>query len=151
MRHKNVLDKFFYNKNKRDILYIHLMAIFLVGFVIFYFIYPLSSAFKNNQEKIYNRNIQVLDNLKVKKNVYLAQIVSLTKTIKKNSLIKNSLYKQKLFFDDLISLLDFAEFNKYKWAEFLKNIVQDAKNEGLKLISFENYFYNNDKNVTFIY
>jgi hypothetical protein len=114
MKHKNFLDKFFEQKNKKDILYIHIITIFLIGFVIYYFIYPISSDFKNKQVKSYNQNVQTLNRLKTKKNVFTAEIVNLTKNIKKLTLIKNSLYKQKIFFDDLVSLLDFAEFNKYK-------------------------------------
>lgn len=149
MKHKNFLDKFFEQKNKKDILYIHIITIFLIGFVIYYFIYPISSDFKNKQVKSYNQNVQTLNRLKTKKNVFTAEIVNLTKNIKKLTLIKNSLYKQKIFFDDLVSLLDFAEFNKYKWAEYVKKIVYDAKNEGLKLINFKNTLYS-DKNKEFI-
>jgi len=147
MKRKNFLDKFFENKTKKDIVYIHLLTIFLIGFIIYYFIYPVSSAFKNNEEKKYSQNTQTLNNLIMQKNVYIAQIANLNKNIKKLSLTKNSLYKQKVFFDDLVSLLDFAEFNKYKWAEYVKNIVYDSKKEGLKLISFENNIYN-DKNIS---
>jgi hypothetical protein len=75
-----------------------------------------------------------------------AQIINLNKTIKELSLTKTTLHKQKLFFDDLVSLLDFAEFNKYKWASYVKNVVKDAKNEGLKLIDFKNKLYNNNDN-----
>jgi hypothetical protein len=149
MKHKNFLDKFFEKKNKKDILYIHIMTIFLIGFVIYYFIYPISFDFRTNQEKNYNQNIQSLNNLKTQKNVYISQIGMLNKTIKKLILTKNSLNKQKLFFDDLVSLLDFAEFNKYKWADYVKSIVYDAKNEGLKLIDFTNTL-NTDKNGKFI-
>lgn len=149
MKHKNFLDKFFEQKNKKDILYIHIITIFLIGFVIYYFIYPISLSFKDIQRKTYNQNVQTLNKLKLQKNIFTVQIVNLTKTIKKLSLTKNALKKQKFFFDDLISLLDFAEFNKYKWAEYVKKIVYDAKNEGLKLINFKNTLYS-DKNNEFI-
>jgi hypothetical protein len=149
MKYQNFLDKFFENKSKKDIIYIHIMAIFLIGFVIYYFIYPMSSSFKDIQRKTYNQNVQTLNKLKLQKNIFTVQIVNLTKTIKKLSLTKNALKKQKFFFDDLISLLDFAEFNKYKWAEYVKKIVYDAKNEGLKLINFKNTLYS-DKNKKFI-
>jgi ArsR family metal-binding transcriptional regulator len=45
-----------------------------------------------------------------------------------------------------VSLLDFAEFNKYKWANYVKNVVDNAKNEGLKLIDFKNELYKDKKN-----
>jgi hypothetical protein len=147
MKHANFLDKFFDGKNKKDILYIHVTAIFLIGFLIYYFIYPISSDFKKKEEENYKQNVTTLNKLKTQKNIFTSQVISLTKRIKRLTLIKNSLYKQKLFFDDLISLLDFAEFDKYKWALYVKNIVYNAKNEGLKLIDFKNYLYNEkDKN-----
>jgi hypothetical protein len=143
MKQKNFLDKFFENKSKKDIIYIHIIAIFLIGFIIYYFIYPMTSSFEKKEKSKYNHNLQVLNNLKIKKNVYTAQIINLKKTIKKLSLQKMSLHKQKLFFDDLVSLLDFAEFDKYKWAKYMKGIVDNAKNEGLTLIDFTNILYDN--------
>ncbi|GAX87290.1 conserved hypothetical protein [Lebetimonas natsushimae] len=149
MKQKNFLDKFFENKTKKDILYIHIMTIFLIGFIIYYFIYPVSSSYQIRQKNNYSHNMEKLNKLKIQKNTFTVQIINLTKTIKKLSLKKISLHKQKLFFDDLVSLLDFAEFNKYKWANYVKNIVHDAKNEGLKLIDFKNELFN-DNNNTFI-
>jgi hypothetical protein len=146
MKHKNFLDKFFEKKNKKDIIYTHIIAIFLIGFIIYYFIYPITSSFEKKEESKYNNNLQVLNDLKTKKNVYTAQIINLKKTIKKLSLQKMSLHKQKLFFDDLTSLLDFAEFDKYKWARYMKDIVDNVKNEGLTLIDFTNIVYNNKNN-----
>ncbi|WP_024790023.1 hypothetical protein [Lebetimonas sp. JH292] len=145
MKNKNFLDKFFENKTKKDVLYIHIITIFLLGFIIYYFIYPLASSFKTKEEKNHQNNVQTLNHLKIQKNVYITQIANLRKTIKKLELSKNSLHKQKTFFDDLISLLDFAEFNKYKWAEYVRNIVYDAKNEGLKLMNFANSLYKDTK------
>jgi len=150
MKRKNFLDKFFKNKTKKEIIYIHLITILLIGFIIYYFIYPISSDFKKREEKKFSQNTQTLNNLIVQKNVYIAQIANLNKNIKKLTLTKNSLYKQKIFFDDLVSLLDFSEFNKFKWAEYVKNIVYDSKEEGLKLIKFENSIYNDKNSSSFI-
>jgi hypothetical protein len=149
MKQGNFLDKFFENKTKKDILYIHIMSIFLIGFIIYYFIYPVSSSFQKIQKKNYDQNIQTFNKLKIQKNIFSVQIIKLNNNIKKLSLEKNSLHKQKLFFDDLVSLLDFAEFNKFKWANYVKSIIHDAKNEGLKLINFYNTLYY-DNNNSFI-
>jgi hypothetical protein len=142
-RHKNFLDKFVEGKDKKEILYMHLAVILLIGFIIYYFIYPISASFKKNQEDTYNQNISTLESLKSKKNVYTMQVVSLTKVINKLNLTKTSLQKQKMFFNDLVSLLDFAQFDKYKWAAYVKNVVEDAKNEGLTLLDFANTLYDN--------
>jgi hypothetical protein len=142
MKHKNFLDEFFKNKNKKDILYIHIIAIFLIGFIIYYFIYPLSGSFQEREENNYKHNIQTLNNLNNKKNLTKLQIIKLNRYIKKLSSQKIVLHKQKQFFDQLVSLLDFAEFDKYKWVKYVKYIVYDSKNEGLQLIDFKNDLIN---------
>jgi hypothetical protein len=141
------LDALFEGKSKKDILYLYASVVLAIGFIIFYFIYPMSASFKEKEEKKYKENTQKLSQLKSQKNVFNAQIIMLTKQIKQISLQKNSLQKQKVFFDDLLNLLDFIEFDKYKWADYFKHIVDGAKEEGLDLIDFTNKIYNNDKNI----
>jgi uncharacterized membrane protein SpoIIM required for sporulation len=94
MKQKNFLDKFFENKTKKDILYIHIITIFLIGFIIYYFIYPISFSFIKTQKNNYNRNVQTLNQLKFRKNILIVRITNLNKTIKKLSLTKTLLHKQ---------------------------------------------------------
>ena len=140
------LDLFFEGKTKKDILYIYAAVILLIGFIIFYFIYPIASEYKQKQTRNYKNNVNTLSQLQTRKNINISQIANLTKTNKKLKLSKNSLYKEMVFFEDLISLLDFAKFDKYKWSSYMKNIVDNAKDEGLELIKFENNIYNDINN-----
>ena len=141
------LDALFEGKSKKDILYMHLAAISLIGFIVFYFIYPMADKYSSQEEQQFQDHSTKLNTLNIKKNADIAQIARLTRDKKKMLAKKNSLYKQKIFFNDLISLLDFAKFDKYKWANYVQNIVYNAKDEGLKLIKFENYLYD-DNNTT---
>jgi len=141
------LDNFFEGKTKKDIVYIHIAALSLIGFIVFYFIYPISSSYQTREEQHYKNNVNRLNNLKKKKNNYLSQIMYLNRINKQLKLSKISLYKNSTFFDDLVSLLDFAKFDKYKWADYMKNIVYNSKEEGLSLIDFKNNVYN-DNNDT---
>ena len=136
------LDLFFEGKSKKDVLYIHLAAVLFIGFIIFYFVYPVAASYQAEQEKKHKNNVNNLSNLNMQKNSYLGQIVNLTKTKKRLQLSKKSLYKEMVFFNDLVSLLDFAKFDKYKWAYYMKDIVYNAKDEGLDLIKFDNTLYN---------
>jgi len=141
------LDALFEGKSKKDIIYMHLAAISLIGFIAFYFIYPIASSYSSKEEKQFKNNSDKLNTLKIKRNVYTAQIALLMRDKNKIMKEKNNLYKQKMFFNDLVDLLDFAKFDKYKWANYVQNIVYNAKNEGLKLMKFENYLYD-DNNTT---
>ena len=136
------LDLFFEGKTKKDILYMHLAVVLLIGFIVFYFIFPISSSYQKKEENNYKNNVSTLSNLKIRKNTYISQIARLIKTKKRLKLSKNSLYKEQVFFNDLISLLDFAKFDKYKWSKYVTNIVYNSKNEGLELIDFKNNVYN---------
>ena len=59
-----------------------------------------------------------------------------------------NLKKQESFYEELTDLLDFARFNKQKWANYVKNLILDAKNEGMKVKLIENKIYDEDVNNT---
>jgi len=142
------LDLFFEERSKKDLIYFFIAVAGLIGFVIFYFIYPISSDYRTKQQNNYKANTNKLVDLKNKKNSTISNIAYLIKNNKKLKLSKNSLYKDTIFFQDLVSLLDFAKFDKYKWSNYMKNIVDSAKEEGLELINFQNTIFDdsNDSN-----
>jgi len=140
------LDLFFEGKSKKDVIYLFVAVAGLIGFVIFYFIYPISSDYRTKEQNNYKANTNKLANLKNKKNNTISKIAYLTKNNKKLKLSKNSLHKEMVFFEDLVSLLDFAKFDKYKWSNYMKNIVDNAKEEGLELVDFQNNIFNDSNN-----
>ena len=85
--------------------------------------------------------------MKTQKNVLSSQIIALEKRIKNLKLEKSALKKQKDFYDELADLLAFVDFNQYKWGEFVKNLVLNAKKEGLKVLGFTNKVYSDNKGL----
>ena len=136
------IDEYFYAKSAKDTVMVYAMILLLIGFVVFYFLLPQAQKYRDTQLNIYNSTKTQLQNLKTKRNVLNAQIISLRKRIKNLTLEKIALKKQKDFYDELANLLDFVEFNQYKWGEFVKNLVFNAKKEGLKVLGFTNQVFN---------
>jgi len=147
MKFINAIDNYFYEKSLKDTVMMYLMVILVLGFAVFYFILPQAQKYRDTQLKLYNNAKTQLQTLKAKKNVLNIQIVNLKKKIKNLTLEKTALKKQKDFYDELANLLDFVEFNQYKWGEFVKNLVINAKKEGLKVLGFTNKVYNDNKKL----
>jgi len=143
----NEIDNYFYAKSAKDTVMVYLMILFVIGFVVFYFLLPQAQKYRNTQLNTYNQTKTQLQTLKTRKNVLNAQIISLRKKIKNLTLEKIALKKQKDFYDELANLLDFVEFNQYKWGEFVKNLVLNAKKEGLKVLGFTNKVYSDNKGL----
>ncbi|GAB6073906.1 hypothetical protein [Nautilia lithotrophica] len=141
------IDNYFYEKSPKDTIMVYLMILLVIGFVVFYFLLPQAQKYRDTQLNIYNKTKTQLQTLKTRKNVLNAQIISLRKKIKNLTLEKIALKKQKDFYDELANLLDFVEFNQYKWGEFVKNLVINAKKEGLKVLGFTNQVFNDDKGL----
>jgi len=147
MKWISTIDEFFYSKTLKDTVMIYLMIIGVIGFFFFYYLLPAAKKYRDNEFKFYNSTKTQLQDLKNKKMVLNSKIILTTKKIKNLSLTKISLKKEKEFFDELIKLFDFVEFNKYKWGFFVKNIVVNAQEEGLKIISFTNRFFSDNKGI----
>ena len=141
------IDNYFYAKSAKDTAMVYLMILLVIGFVIFYFLLPGAQKYRDTQLNIYNKTKNQLQTLKTRKNVLNAQIVMLRKKIKNLNLEKTALKKQKDFYDELVNLLDFIEFNQYKWGEFVKSLVINAKDEGLTVLGFTNKVYNENKGL----
>jgi len=147
MKFINAIDNYFYEKSLKDTVMMYLMVILVLGFVVFYFILPQAQKYRDTQFKMYNITKNQLQTLKIKKNVLYIQIGNLKKKIKNLDLEKIALKKQKDFYDELTNLLDFVEFNQYKWGDFVKNLVINAKKEGLKVLGFTNKVYNDNNQI----
>ncbi len=137
-------DNYFYNKTKKDFVYIILLIVFLIGFVFFYLIYPAAEKYKNTQMTKYQNLSTQIQQLRVKFNVYNAKITLLSRKAKEEQNRLNILIKKKVFYTELANLLDFAEFDQYKWANIVKDTVQEAKNKGMAVKSVTNKTYNVD-------
>jgi predicted nuclease with TOPRIM domain len=71
-----------------------------------------------------------------------ARVSLLNKKVKEKQSKLTTLKKQKMFYEELANLLDFAEFDQYKWANLVQETVIDAKKKGLDVTKVENQLYN---------
>jgi len=141
----NRIDNYFYAKSQRDTVMFYIMTVTVIGFVVFYFLWPQAQHYRDTQVKMYKRTKSQLQQVQTQRNILTSRVVLLKKKIKNLILEKTALKKQKDFYDELANLLDFVEFNQYKWGSFVKNLVINAKKEGLKVLGFKNELFN-DKN-----
>ena len=140
------IDNYFYEREKKDFIYMVILAVFLIGFVIYYFLYPLASEYKQKQEKKYLSLLDQYQRAQTSIRVLQTRISVLNKQIKQKQNRLATLNKQKMFYTELANLLDFAEFDQYKWANLVKETVTDAKNKGMEVKKVENEIY--DVNTT---
>ncbi|QCT94277.1 hypothetical protein FE773_03505 [Caminibacter mediatlanticus TB-2] len=135
------IDEYFYSKSKKEFIYTILLFIILVAFIIYYFIYPIAQQYNKKQESQFHSLTTKLNNLKITNNVLQARINLLNKKIKQQTLELATLSKKKMFYNELANLLDFAEFDQYKWAKLVKDTVNDAKAKGMLVTNVENKIY----------
>ena len=142
------IDDYFISKTKKEFFYTILVIAFLIGFVFFYFINPKAMAYEKENVKKFDTIKSSLKESKIQLNVFKIRKRSLEKELKTINKKLTQLNKEKVFYSQLANLLDFAQFNKQKWAQFIKNIVLDAKAEGMEVESIENHtFEKKDKKI----
>ncbi|QCI28762.1 hypothetical protein [Caminibacter pacificus] len=141
------IDNYFYTRTKREAVYVYLLIAILIGFVIFYFIYPKTQMYAKKQHDLYNELLTKKSSLETTQRVLLARVTLLNKKIKELTSQLEVLKKQKTFYTELTSLLNFANFDQYKWAQLVKESVDAAKNEGMKVVKISNNLYD-DQNAT---
>jgi len=141
------IDKYFYEKESKKEFFYALGAIVLaLGFIIYYYIFPAVQNFDKQSKDQYNNLVSTLQRERVQLNVLKVKNIQSQKKLQTLNKELKQLKKEKMFFDELTNLMDFAEFNKERWAEFVKNVISDAKSEGLKVTLVENKIYDeNDK------
>lgn len=139
------IDAYFEAKDKKEFYYTLVGIVGAIGFGIFYFVTPKADDFLNQNRNNFNtltrnlnQNIAALNVAKAKK---------IRKERKLKILNKNLIAskKDKVFYSQLVNLLDFTSFNKYRWAEFVKTTIVDAKTQGLDVTFVKNIDVNNEK------
>ena len=141
------IDNYFYEKgSKKELVYSIVLIVFVLGFLMFYYVLPIAKTFEEKAKSTYENVLSSLQREKVELNVLKAKKIQSQKKLQMISKQLNELKKEKIFFDELTNLMDFAQFNQARWAEFVKNIIIDAKNEGLRVKLVKNITINEDKN-----
>ena len=142
------MDNYFYTHAKKDLIYAIFGSAVLIAFLFFYFLYPNADHFEKTKEKIYNNLSQKFNQTQVQLMVFKARKIKLNNNLKISRTKLIDLKKQESFYEELTDLLDFTKFNRQKWANYVKNLISDAKNEGMKVKLIENKIYNEDVNNT---
>ncbi len=147
MRLLERIDKYFYEKSsKKEFFYALLLIVLALGFITYYYFYPYAKKYNEDAINRYENLVSKIQSEKVQLNVLKVRKIRYEKELQTLSKKMNELKKEQMFFSELINLMDFAEFNRAKWAEFVKNIILDAKSEGLKVKLVKNTIYEEKNN-----
>jgi len=142
------IDNYFYTHTTKDLIYAIMGSAVLLGFLFFYFLYPNALNFKKTKEKKYNDLINVYNQTQIELNAFKIRKIKLENNLKISNAKLITLKKQESFYTELTNLLDFAQFNKQKWANYVKNLIFDARNEGLNVKAIKNNIF--DTNTTIL-
>ena len=137
------IDSYYKIKGKKDFYYTILAIVLAVGFIVFYFITPKASEFANSNEKKFNQFTQNLNQNIIALNVFKAQNIRMKRELKEMNQKITTLKKNKVYYSQLVNVLDFAQFNRQKWAQFVKNSIVDAKAQGLEVKVVKNIYDEN--------
>jgi len=140
------IDDYFYSRDKKEFFYILGAVALALGFVFFYFIYPKMNYFENKNEKEFNKISQEISKIKRDirlKNLEMQRLQRELKDLKKELI---TLKNKKDLYANLVSLLDFAKFDRQKWSNFVKNIILYA-NKNMEVQSIENQLDNNSSGI----
>ncbi len=137
------IDSYYKIKGKKDFYYTILAIVLAVGFIVFYFITPKASEFANSNEKKFNQFTQNLNQNIITLNVFKAQNIRMKRELKEMNQKITTLKKNKVYYSQLVNVVDFAQFNRQKWAQFVKNSIVDAKAQGLEVKVVKNIYDEN--------
>ena len=142
------IDAYFESKEKKEFYYTIFGIVAGIGFIIFYFITPEADNFLKQQKQEFNNLTTNLNKNRVALNVARANKIKLERKLKDLNKQLVALNKDKVFYSQLVNLLDFAKFNKFDWAQFVKTSIVDARVQGLDVLLVQNIDINeeNSKN-----
>ena len=140
------IDSYYEMKGKKEFYYTLLAVILAVGFIVFYFITPKASDFANSNEQKFKQFTQNLDQNIVELNGFKIQNIRMQRELKQMHIKLITLNKNRVYYSQLLNLLDFAHFNKQKWGQFVKNSIIDAKARGLEVKLVKN-IYDENKSI----
>ena len=140
------IDSYYELKGKKEFYYTLLAVILTVGFIIFYFITPKASDFANSNEQKFKQFTQNLNQNIMELNGFKAQNIRIQRELKQMHAKLITLNKNRMYYSQLVNLLDFTHFNKQKWGQFVKNSIIDAKAGGLEVKLVKN-LYDENKSI----
>jgi len=137
------IDSYYEIKGKKEFYYTLLAVVLAIGFIAFYLITPKLSTFANSNEQKFTKLGKKLNRNRAQLNALKAQNIRIQRELKEIHMKLITLNKNKIYYSQLVNLLDFAHFNKQKWAYFVKNSIIDAKAQGLEVKLVKNIYDEN--------
>jgi hypothetical protein len=148
MNKENIFDKidsYFESRDKKEFYYVLAFIVLLIGFVIYYYIFPLAQDYKEKEENLNKDLKQEIAKLNTDISVLRSKIFALNKKISQLKSDLGKVKKEKIFYEELAKLLDFVNFNQYVWGQFVKGCVDDARRNGLEVVDIKNVLYTQQK------
>ena len=133
------IDNYFYEKpSKKEFYYILGLIIAMIGFGFYYYIFPIAEDYHKKEEKRFQSLNNSIRNTQRDITLLKVRRVKLIKEEKDTRYTLKELKKDRVVFSQLVNVLDFAQFNRLKWARIVKNIIKDAKKDALEVMFIEN-------------
>ncbi len=148
MNKENIFDKidsYFEGRDKKEFYYVLAFIVLLIGFVIYYYIFPLAQGYKEKEENLNKDLKEEIAKLNNDISVLRSKIFALNKKISQLKSDLGKVKKEKIFYEELAKLLDFVNFNQYVWGQFVKGCVDDARRNGLEVVDIKNVLYTQQK------
>ena len=138
------LDNFLESQNDAEQKIIFLLPILIIGFVIYYFIFPITDELVTKTE---NENYQLKLQLNTKNNQIIQTINKMNRLNIDDSKLNikiNQLKKTEIIVKNLMDQVRFLIFNFNKWAKIYNSIPEYLKDNNLLLLKLDNELFLNE-------
>ncbi|MFV0480846.1 MAG: hypothetical protein ACK5LP_02570 [Campylobacteraceae bacterium] len=137
------LDAFFLSKKSTEIYLIYLVIIFVIGFLSYTYIFPMSETFLNTKDKQLTETKAQVQKHTNYYNDNVNEPSNLRKTITSITDATNELQFKNSYIDQKLKELSYLLFNDKSWAEFMDRITFLAKRDNIKISRITNDFLDN--------
>jgi len=141
------LDKFFEEQKEQEQKLFMFLPVLLFGFLIYYFIYPITDE---NLNKAINSNQSLnkkISNIKSNNITLRKQNAKFSKILKVANKTLKELNTQKVELDTLLKKLQFLKFDLVKWADFYNTIPNLVKKHHLIVLRLDNLILDNNEHT----
>ena len=138
------LDNFLESQNDAEQKIIFFLPILIIGFIMYYFIFPITDELVT---KVENENYQLKLQLNTKNNQIMKTINTMNKLNIDDSTLTmkvNQLKKTEIIVKNLMEQVKFLIFNFNKWAKIYNSIPEYLKDNNLLLLKLDNELFLNE-------
>ncbi len=138
------IDEYFAGKKSSEVYMMTLIVVAIIGFLVWYFIFPLSQSFFDDKK---SENLAITKKLNLEKNYIKSKTVKgdesyyikdFERKIKNNQQKLVSIKKLNSYIDGKLRELSYLLFNNENWAKFLDSISEIAREHKVKIVRITN-------------